>query len=218
MAKDLLDPNAFKVFKKWVPLKDKLAILGLPVLYTVLALLALLTPQDWSIAGVGILVGVGIGIWAGSLAWLWKKIKAAPDFETRHGILVWNNGLDITKKMMEQATEFYIQHMVSTKLVKRTALEVMFNGMRVEWAAKPYKIKWFGGKYVKVNGSAKTWVNAMKVVWFGGFHKSAYFHEAMHFTRQNVMGKEADYKHEDKPMWDIIRDMKRGFGKEYEGQ
>lgn len=216
-AKNLFDKDAFKSFKKWVPLKDKLLILGMPTLFTLLAAGAAATPQEWSVAKVGVFAAAVLGMWVGSLFWLWSKIKETPTYETKHGILVWANKLPISQDMMEKATEHYMSKMMAGGLAKKSAMLGMFDGMRLEWAPKPYRIKWFGGKKVMVNGSARPQNRAIKVVWRGGFHRSAYFHECSHLVRQLLMGREPDYLHEDDQVWGLVSEMKKSFGKQYEG-
>lgn len=217
MSKNLFDKDAFKSFKKWVPLKDKLLILGLPTLFTLLAAGAALTPQEWTAAKIGVFAAAVLGLWVGAFFWLRQKINAAPTFETRHGIMVWTNGLPISQDMMEKATEHYMISMMAAGLAKKSAVAGMFDGMRVEWAPKPYKIKWFGGEYIMVNGSARPHNRAIKVVWRGAFHRNAFFHECSHLVRQLVMGREPDYDHKDDQVWDLVSQMKVSFGKQYEG-
>lgn len=57
MGNDINDIS-IKNFRRWVPLGDKLMFLGLPILFTLMAVGAALTPQDWSILAIAIGAGV----------------------------------------------------------------------------------------------------------------------------------------------------------------
>lgn len=196
---------------KW---QDVVAFGGLPLVFTGLGIGAALTPQEWTVPGVVILVATIFAAWGIGFVFFWSKWRARPTFTLPGGIVVWANDIsDVTPERVEKAVAFFAAKAASKLGLVETALRETLNSLRIEfvdgrvwWGEKAYNglASGFG---VKVNWAAGTKGEGA----VPGFKRNAFFHELAHVTQEQVLKKPPDYQHTNTPIWDLVSEMKREF-------
>lgn len=190
---------------RWVAWQDVAVFGGLPLLFTGLGVGAWLTPQEWPVPGVVILLAVIWGAWAIFGIFLWQRWRSKPDFELSNGAVVWTGGIsEITAERVEAAIKFFIAKAAEKTGTVESAVSEMCSKLRIEFVDG--RVSWGGLAY---NGIASGF--RVKVNWLGGFKKNAFFHELIHVLQEMVLNKPRDYDHEDSVLWSLVGEMKREF-------
>lgn len=209
MGNDIKDVS-YKNFKRWVPLGDKIAYLGLPVLFTLGAIGAALTPQDWSLAAMLITSGVVLGSWGFGIGIILKRIFAKPEIEIKNGPQVWTNDLPVTKDLIKRSIHHFKIEADKRGFASMEQLDKMFDRLNVEYVKKPIR---FTNK-IKTGfawGTQSTGTYFIRVMWRGGSQNDSFFHECAHVLRNVTLGLDPDYRHRDKRIWDFVAYLKNTY-------
>ena len=203
---NLLDPDTFSDFKKYVPWQEKafhlvptavlLALLGLVLAYP--------QPLGVTLGAIGV---VGTACFF-LLRNLFRKVRQAPDFETIYGSLVWVNGLDVTEQEVGRAQAHFLNKLTAEKRASAGQIKQLYRGMKIEIVEKPIK---FGPKKERLaNGLAFPWNKAFQVRKLGKFSRDdAFYHEQMHLVQELIWGY-TDYNHDLYPAdWKLVSEMRR---------
>lgn len=156
-------------------------------------------------------LGVFLAVFIG---WLIKR----PSFVV-HGVAVWNGGVRlIHQHLMREALEFYTRRLPELAheydlpekhLINISNLTCMFPGARIEWTKKPITIIARFWKVKDKNGLQQG--KGVMVRWMGSLSQSALFHELHHMVDEIILKRGPDYKHENRPWWDLVPILRREF-------
>jgi len=186
---------------RWLPWQDIVMFIGLPLVYTVLVVVVLCTPQDVGTGGYVVLFSTAGAFWISSVAVMVQRYTAIPDIVLANGGRVWTNGIpDITGPAVVQWLEFFCRHFDPALIDldregANKVLDAMCSAIRIEFTKGP---RWRAAGMQSGTG--------MFVWWRGSVEKTAFFHELLHMVRQRT-GRYRDYKHEAKEWWALEKKM-----------
>lgn len=178
---------------------------------------AFCTPQDWNVAKVIVLVVMDLMFWAVAAIVILGKFFSRPDYVTTQGAAVWMATTPIGKQPKKVHMEEAFEHLISRlpelatdSRIQIASLEKLVRKVCVEWTGSPITILSRYGWQVKDKAGLQQGTRIM-VWWKGWVKQTAFFHEMGHMVRQELLGKDIDYKHEDTEWWKTIEKLNGEF-------
>jgi hypothetical protein len=204
--------------RRFIPWTDIAVYGGLAVLSVVGAVWAALTPQEWEVGGIVVLIVVPLAFVVLAGVVVGRKLLSRPSFVVR-GMGVWTcpgQGEHIKSRM--DAALAHLIHVFPSIMRGRgfaegmepgklgDALKDLLIGARCMWREGPLTVFSRLGWAVKDKAGLQSGKSIM-VQWTGTISGSAWHHEIGHMVRQLVLKKQPDYKHEDREWWDAVREL-----------
>jgi len=196
--------------KRYIPWRD-IWWFGATILIAVAATVAaVLTPQEWKIAEILIMLFVLSALIGISIAGVLVQYSRGWDFMLEdYPAYVWTNGIDVIKRPMIKNALFLLLKNFPRRTNIANFEEIMraLSGCTIEFRQEPISLMGLGWAVEGKAGIQKR--KSIIVHWKGSIEKSAFYHEILHLIDENALrfrmkdpGKwRPDYKHENEELW-----------------
>lgn len=216
--------------KRYVPWLDILTYGGLALVAVAACVVAAVTVQEWDTGKIVALTVVPAAFVLIAVLVLVTKFKSRPRYVAEYKVGVWTNVevmgnyepsrtgtnralrgfVDGLPKLIEQNAGRLKEE--ETKITS-DALIKMLDGATIEWRWNYISLMGIGWTVKDKAGLQRG--KAVMVKWERNIFATALYHELLHMVDEVVLGREPDYRHENKPWWDLIPDLKKKIALQY---
>lgn len=216
--------------RRYVPWLDILTYGGMALAAVVACVIAAVTIQEWDTGKVVTLTTVPAAFVLIAVLVLVKKFKAYPRYVAEYKVGVWTNveimgNYEPSRTGMNRALRGFVEEL--PRLIEQNAerlqeeetnitsedLAEMLKGATVEWRWDYISLMSIGWTVKDAAGLQRG--RSVMVKWSRNIFATALYHELLHMVDEIVIGREPDYKHENKSWWDLIPDLKKKIASQY---